>query len=128
MNSELSIGSTGFSTGPVISTEIVNVKSAEEPSIQYLRTASDLKRAELKGENVTISDEQLIKAIDRAIKAMQGSATSLEFSIHDQTKEIMIKVMNTDTGEIIREIPPEKTLDFVARMWQMAGILVDKKA
>ncbi|WP_167686495.1 flagellar protein FlaG, partial [Paenibacillus polymyxa] len=31
-------------------------------------------------------------------------------------------------GELIREIPPEKTLDLVAKMMEIAGILVDEKA
>ncbi|WP_233567157.1 flagellar protein FlaG [Cohnella endophytica] len=85
-----------------------------------------IKQAELQGD-VTISDHQLVKAIDRAIKNMQGPNTSLEFSVHNKTKEIMVKVLNKDTGEVIREIPPEKTLDFVAKMWKMAGLLVDER-
>jgi len=28
---------------------------------------------------------------------------------------------------MIREIPPEKILDLVAKMWEMAGILIDEK-
>jgi flagellar protein FlaG len=94
---------------------------------QSIKSVKELRRAELRGENVTISDEQLIKAIDHAIKAIQGATTSLEFSVHQKTNEIMIKVKDKDTGELIREIPPEKTLDFVAKLWEMAGILVDKK-
>jgi flagellar protein FlaG len=88
---------------------------------------SDLKQAELRGENHTISDEQLIKAIEKAIKAVQGPYTSLEFSVHEKTKQIMVKVMDKETGQILREIPPEKTLDFVAKLWEMAGVLIDEK-
>jgi flagellar protein FlaG len=39
----------------------------------------------------------------------------------------MVKVLNKDTGELIREVPPEKTLDLVASMMEIAGILVDEK-
>ena len=34
-----------------------------------------------------------------------------------------IKVLNADTDEVIREIPPEKSLDMLQKMWEMAGIL-----
>jgi flagellar protein FlaG len=51
----------------------------------------------------------------------------MEFSIHEKTKEIMVKVINSDTKEVIREIPQEKILDMVAKMWEMAGILVDER-
>lgn len=91
-----------------------------------IRNMTGLKQAELQG-TVTISEQQLVRAIDRAIKNMQGPTTTLEFAVHGKTKEIMVKVMNTDTGQVIREIPPEKTLDFVAKLWEMAGILVDER-
>lgn len=92
-----------------------------------LNNSHELRQAELQGENITISDAQVVKAIEHAIKAMQGRSTSLEFSIHQKTKLIAVKVLDKDTGETIREIPPEKSLDFVAKLWQMAGILVDEK-
>nr|WP_241675104.1 flagellar protein FlaG [Paenibacillus luteus] len=87
----------------------------------------ELKKAEMRGENYTVSDEQIVKAIERAIKGMQGKATNLEFSVHEKTKMIAVKVLDSESGEVIREIPPEKTLDFVAKLWEMAGILIDEK-
>ncbi|MCD1260827.1 flagellar protein FlaG [Paenibacillus athensensis] len=92
-----------------------------------INNTQELRQAELSGENVTISDAQLVKAIEHAIKAVQGKTTSLEFSIHQKTKLISVKVLDKDTGEVIREIPPEKSLDFVAKLWEMAGILVDER-
>jgi flagellar protein FlaG len=88
---------------------------------------TDLKKAELRGENYNISDEQLVKAIEKAIRAVQGKTTSLQFSVHEKTKLIAVKVLDADTGEVIREIPPEKTLDFVAKLWEMAGLFVDER-
>ena len=106
------------SSGPGISNSKV---------VSTISTTQGLKKAELTGESITISDEQLIKAIDHAIKLMAGYTTSLEFSVHERTKQIMVKVLDKETGKIIREIPPEKTLDFVAKMWEMAGILIDER-
>ncbi|WP_409343779.1 flagellar protein FlaG [Paenibacillus sp. MBLB4367] len=125
--------SIGQSVAPVSIERIAadsSVKSdnqAPATVLQNVQTSRDLKKAELKGEHVSISDEQLIKAIERAVKAMQGASTQLEFSIHEKTKQIMVKVMDKDTGQVLREIPPEKNLDFVAKLWEMAGILVDEK-
>ena len=56
-----------------------------------------------------------------------GVQTQLEFSIHEGTKEIMVKVINTDTKEVVREIPAEKILDMVAKIWELAGIIVDER-
>jgi flagellar protein FlaG len=87
----------------------------------------EVKAEERKGSEIPISEEQLVKAIEHAIKSIQGPQTSLDFSIHKQTKRIMVKVLNKDTGEVIREIPPEKQMDLLANLWEMAGILVDER-
>lgn len=114
--------SPSFDSGPVRM-----AREQEGSVVSSIKSSKELKQAELKGESISISDEQLIKAIERSIKAVEGPMTSLDFSIHKQTKQIMVKVLNKDTGEIIREIPPEKTLDFVAKMQEMAGILIDER-
>jgi flagellar protein FlaG len=92
-----------------------------------MKSFGELKRAEQQGEVVPISDEQLVKAIQKAIKAAEGITTSLEFSVHKETHIISVKVLDKETGEIIREIPPEKNLDFLAALWRKAGILIDEK-
>ncbi len=74
-----------------------------------------------------ISDKAVVEAIEKANKAITGAKTQFEFSIHEKTKEIMVKVIDSETQEVIREIPPEKILDMVAKMWEMAGILVDER-
>jgi flagellar protein FlaG len=92
-----------------------------------MKSFEELKRAEQQGEIVPISDEQLVKAIQKAIKAAEGITTSLEFSVHKETHQISVKVLDKETGELIREIPPEKNLDFLATLWRKAGILIDEK-
>ena len=73
------------------------------------------------------NEQQVIKAIEKANKQFRTFDRRLEFSIHDATKEIMVKVVNTSDDTVIREIPSEKVLDMVAHMWEIAGILVDEK-
>lgn len=75
----------------------------------------------------TIAEKTVIEAIEKANKKLSGVMAEFEFSIHEQTKQIMVRVINKDTKEVIREIPPEKTLDMVAHLWEMAGIIVDEK-
>ncbi|HHY78507.1 MAG TPA: flagellar protein FlaG, partial [Clostridiales bacterium] len=50
-----------------------------------------------------------------------------EYSIHEATKQIMVKVIDKETDEVIREIPPEKILNMVAKMWEIAGLIVDER-
>lgn len=77
--------------------------------------------------DMPVSEKVVIDAIEKANKAIMGANKRFEFNIHEKTKQIMIKVIDTDTNEVVREIPNEKILDMVAKMCEMAGILVDER-
>ena len=49
------------------------------------------------------------------------------FGIHEETNRVTIKIVDKDTKEVIKELPPEKTLDMIAKAWELAGLLVDEK-
>jgi len=87
----------------------------------------ELQEAANKGKKLTIGEEQYVKSIERAIEAAKGPVTTLEVSVHEKTKEIMIKVRDKETGELIREVPPEKILDMVSKFMEMNGIIIDEK-
>lgn len=104
------------------------ISSVANPALN----TSEMSRKEVEvainqGGKVSIGEEQLIRAIDKALKAMQGPTTMLEVSVHEKTKAIMVKVLNKETGELIREVPPEKTLDIAAKMMEIAGLLIDER-
>jgi flagellar protein FlaG len=40
----------------------------------------------------------------------------------------MVKLVHNETKEVIKEIPPEKLIDIMVNLCEMAGILLDKKA
>ncbi len=77
-------------------------------------------------ENTLQQEQKVIKAIENANKHIRTYDRRLEFSIHDTTKQIMVKVINTENDSVIREIPSEKVLDMVAHLWEISGILVDE--
>ncbi|SFL89717.1 flagellar protein FlaG [Paenibacillus sp. 1_12] len=132
MNSPIGNGTADWTPSvdatPKVKPVQVDTQTAESvipPTI--INNVSDLRRAEMTGGHYTASDEQMVKTIERAIKAVQGKSTSLEFTVHEKTRLVSVKVKDSDTGEVLREIPPEKSLDFVAKLWEMAGILVDER-
>ena len=71
------------------------------------------------------SEATFNEAVHSANRKMEH--TRCEYSYHKDTNRVSIKVINDDTDEVIREIPPEKSLDMLQKMWEMAGILVDEK-
>lgn len=111
-------------------------QAAKAPAVQYAQekgrqngpTRGETAAAEVQAANKQVSEKEVIKAIEKANKALEVNYTHLQFAIHEQTKEIMVKVIDEETGEVIREIPPEKVLDAVAKMWELSGIFVDNRA
>lgn len=105
--------------------------STSDKRVERAEVAAQNKNAEVKKQNVTereeISDKMVIDAIEKANQAIKSVYREFQFSIHEATKQISIKVLDTETKEVIREIPPEKVLDMVAKMWEMAGIMVDER-
>ncbi|MEK3838630.1 MULTISPECIES: flagellar protein FlaG [unclassified Paenibacillus] len=100
---------------------------ADVVRLEGVHNSIQLKRLENQGVTVSTGEEQTVRALEKVLKALEGPETTLQVSVHKETKAIMVKVLNKDTGELIREIPPEKTLDIVANMMEIAGIIIDQK-
>lgn len=80
---------------------------------------------EQQGKNQQATNEQIRKAVEQLNKKI-GNSEAI-FGIHEATNRVTIKIVDKDTKEVVKELPPEKTLDMIARVWDMAGILVDEK-
>lgn len=49
------------------------------------------------------------------------------FKIHKPTNEIVVQIINSQTGEVVREFPPEKILNMISEFLKMAGLIIDEK-
>lgn len=74
-----------------------------------------------------VSPEKVKSAIADINKKIAPTRTQCEFKYHEKTHRISITVRDKDTDKVIKEIPPEKTLDMIAKSLELAGILVDEK-
>ena len=83
------------------------------------------KQMEQQAKEQQPSNEQIKKAVEQMNKSMFNSEAV--FGIHEGTNRVTIKIVDKDTKEVIKELPPEKTLDMIAKVWEMAGILVDER-
>ncbi|MBP5305870.1 MAG: flagellar protein FlaG [Lachnospiraceae bacterium] len=71
---------------------------------------------------------KLKAAISHANSQIKHSGrTNCEFSYNEEINRIAIKVIDSETKEVIREIPAEETLKMVEKMYELAGILVDER-
>lgn len=80
-----------------------------------------------KDQEFLFAEKGLLKAIESTNEDLEVYNRRIEFSIHEKTKDIMIKVVDRDTDEVIKEIPPEKIKDMVANILERAGLLIDER-
>ncbi|MCM1112036.1 MAG: flagellar protein FlaG [Muribaculum sp.] len=117
------------------------VKEAEKPAVsaesvvqapeRVDKTTSVVENAQAKGqsnqsaEQEQPSHDQIKKAVEKLNKNLMNSEAI--FGIHEATNRVTIKIVDKDTKEVLKELPPEKTLDMLAKAWELAGILVDER-
>lgn len=49
------------------------------------------------------------------------------FKIHKPTNDIVVQIINSQTGEVIREFPPEKILNMISEFLKMSGLIIDER-
>lgn len=74
-----------------------------------------------------ISHEELEKSIEKANEFLLGLNTQFDFKVHEGTGRTIVRLIDIETEEVVKEIPPEKMLDVIAGIWDMAGIILDLK-
>lgn len=100
-------------------------KVAEAEGYDPDAKSGESKQQEWTEEQAQAQNEKIKKAVEELNKKMANSEAV--YGIHDGTNRVTIKIVDKKTHETLKELPPEKTLDMIAKVWEMAGILVDEK-
>ena len=98
----------------------VQNQSKDDIATRQTDTSQDGQQSAGVGANT-----QIKKAVDEINKKVQNSEAI--FGIHDATNRVTIKIIDKDTKKVLKEYPREKTLDMIAKVWEVAGLLVDQK-
>ena len=123
------------STAEVRAEAQVKVEQAQVAAVsnQLAQETSDMTTKETSGEGAgggganqqTPQQAQIKKAVEEINKKANNSEAI--FGVHEDTNRVTIKIVDKKTKEVIKEFPPDKTLDMIARVWEMAGLMVDEK-
>ncbi len=109
---------------PVISTVIPEIAVAEakvpEPPVkdaQKVKTAAqdDLSPKERDG---------IIKQLNKTLEAFD---THVSLSIDEKSHQTIIKVIDTESGKVVRQIPSEQLMRVSERITELLGVIYDEK-
>ena len=107
--------------------------SLNSAAVEYVdRTTAVVENSQEKGQSNSdqTKDQQAYHdKIRKAVEALNKKMANSEavFGIHEDTNRVTIKIVDKNTKEVLKELPPEKTLDMIAKVWEMAGILIDER-
>lgn len=80
--------------------------SDRPPSVEHSRNQDDMP--------------ELIKKIDRFVESF---STKISFLVDNRTGKSIILVTEKETGNLIRQIPPEEMLELASKMEEISGII-----
>ena len=90
---------------------------------QPVANAADAAPAKVDSEKVNSEDvKQAALEINQAIKSLNDH---LQFSVDDTTKSVVVKLIDGNTGQVLRQIPPEEILRLRAYYREHEGLLVN---
>jgi len=85
------------------------------------------RKQEIPSAREEIPREQVEKAAEKLNRLMGIIDKRLEFSVHEKSHRVMVKIVDQVTGEVLDEIPPKRVLDMMNSFSQMVGLMVDKR-
>jgi flagellar protein FlaG len=92
---------------------------------------SALRASSLQNQGHGGQESDLIEAVEELTEEVNSALshfTSLRFSVEKDLDKVVIEVVDKDTDETVRQIPPDHMLALVKRMRELAGMLFDDMA
>jgi len=80
------------------------------------------------GKELSWKKEEIEGVVDAVQKFLDRLNVRLVFSIHKETGEVVVKVVDPKTNKVIRQIPPEELLKLQEKLDELLGILFEARA
>ena len=107
---------------------IGNIDNMTFPAIKKSEnTSQDGNQQEKNNKDNAATQQQIKNAISRLNNNMKQSRAKCEFTYHEKINRVSIKIIDEETNEVIREIPPEEALEMITKLWELAGLLIDER-
>ena len=117
-------------TGTGVSRQVQNTSKPEDGLNQNPQaTRFDINSVGVEPSKTTVQKPvDVNEAIEKLNKFVQSQKKHVNFSVDDATHSTVIKFFKTETGELIKQFPPEEILAMAAKIRESIGWLFDSKA
>ncbi|ADU31843.1 flagellar protein FlaG [Evansella cellulosilytica] len=121
------------SLGSMSVNELYSQIKADRVEQQQTNTQGSVDTSSRKAEATSYEESRTwsVEVLDEKIGALnhltEAQFTSLKFERHEKLDRTIVTVIDRDTEEVIKEIPPQEFLDMISSMLEFAGIIIDEK-
>ena len=75
----------------------------------------------------SLTRDDMEKMTNEMTKFMESLNTDIQFTLHEGTGRLIVKVIDKQTDKVLKEFPPHQLLDTLAAISKYIGGLLDKK-
>ena len=68
----------------------------------------------------------LEQAVSKVKEAFQQSGSQLQIEVDPDLERVIVKILNGDSGEVIRQIPPKEVIDLAKNLPGAKGLLFEE--
>lgn len=72
--------------------------------------------------------EKVTKAVNDINKTIQALSQNLEFSVEEHSNRVVVKVIDQQTKEVLRQIPSEEAIEISRSLDKLQGLLIKQQA
>ena len=94
--------------------------------VSHLRVNSQNDGAQVRPD-ASLTSADLKRAVEELNKYIRSQQRDVAFSVDKEANATVIKIFKTETGELIKQFPPDEILAMIAKLRKNIGWLVDKK-
>ena len=113
---------------PIVSVTVNNSQAESQasapPAPAPIKVETAPLTVEMGDKVIELQPGELAKVVDRVNQTAQVFNQSLQFEM-GEGKQVVIRVVDVASGQVVREIPPEKFMDAFKRMEDALGLLLD---
>jgi flagellar protein FlaG len=105
---------------PKVETSVEKAENSRKPALLHEASTPE----EQKGSVNKVRPEEILNKI----KALtDDGAFSVRFEMHAKTNQLIVRVVDSESGEVIRQLPPEEMLELAARLEELSGNIVNAR-
>jgi len=105
---------------PKVTSSVGNTEIDQQNITKY-EDASKTQNTVVKADVKETSLELVKSAAAQGNSILQATNRNLEFQVDESTKKVVVKIVDSKSGDVVRQIPSEDMLAFIKRMQDLEG-------